>query len=92
MAKDAAQVLGAGGARVIGETLGKKAAKDIDNFTSAQKLSSSELLEAGEQFLGKNYKELDSGVFRSADDLRGFRIDNSSVLGKHGEMGPPRTF
>ena len=71
---------------VIAETLAGKG-----NFTSATKLSSGELLQAGEKFLGPGYKEigkLGSGVFRSADGTRQFRIDGNSLLGKHAPFEP----
>jgi len=67
--------------KVIAETIGGKG-----NITSSTKLSADELLQAGEQFLGPGYREIGksgSGVFRSADDLRQFRIDDNSLLGKH---------
>ncbi len=66
---------------VIAETLAGKG-----NITSSVKLSADELLNAGEQFLGNGYREIGksgSGVFRSADDLRQFRIDDNSLLGNH---------
>jgi len=53
---------------------------------SQYKVSASEALESGMKFLGANYKELGksgSGVFRSTDQLRGFRIDNNSLQGLH---------
>lgn len=66
---------------VIAETLAGKG-----NITSATKLSSDDLLKAGEKFLGSGYKEIGkpgSGVFRSADGTRQFRIDNGSLTGGH---------
>ena len=66
---------------VIAETLVGKG-----NLTSATKLSSNELLQAGEKFLGPRYKEIGkpgSGVFRSADGTRQFRIDGNSLSGNH---------
>jgi hypothetical protein len=52
-------ILGGGAAaRVIGKTLSKQGAKDLINFTSDEVLSSSDLLDAGETFLGKGYKEV----------------------------------
>jgi hypothetical protein len=68
--------------RVIAETTAGKG-----NITSTFTLSSSDALEAGQQFLGEGYTELGqpgSGVFRSADELRQFRIDPGSLLGEHG--------
>ena len=66
---------------VIAETLASKG-----NLTSTTKLSSDELLQAGEKFLGSGYKEIGkpgSGVFRSADGTRQFRIDGNSLSGNH---------
>lgn len=59
------------------------------NFRSIFTLRSEEALQAGEDFLGPGYQELGkvgSGVFRSADKLRQFRIDSRSLQGLH----PPR--
>jgi hypothetical protein len=66
---------------VIAETFASKG-----NITSTIKLSADDLLEAGQKFLGSGYKEIGkpgSGVFRSADGTRQFRIDNSSISGNH---------
>jgi RHS repeat-associated protein len=66
---------------VIAETLAGKG-----NLTSSTKLSSTELLQAGEKFLGPGYREIGkpgSGVFRSADGTRQFRIDGNSLSGNH---------
>ncbi|WP_059062468.1 hypothetical protein [Candidatus Protochlamydia naegleriophila] len=55
-------------------------------MSSKYRVSSDEALRAGKKFLGTDYKQLgksNSGVFRSADGLRGFRIDNNSLLGLH---------
>ncbi len=62
---------------IIDETL-----SGSGNMRSASKLSSTEALTTGEEFLGPNYVQIgkpDSGVFRSADGLRQFRIDNNSI-------------
>jgi hypothetical protein len=43
-------------------------------------------LDTGTKFLGDNYKEIGkpgSGVFRSADGTKQFRIDNNSIQGNH---------
>lgn len=66
---------------VIAETLVGKG-----NITSPTKLSADELLQAGIQFLGPGYKEIGkpgSGVFRSVDNTRQFRIDRGSLTGSH---------
>lgn len=71
---------------VIAETLVGKG-----NITSATKLSADELLEAGIQFLGPGYKEIGkpgSGVFRSLDNTRQFRIDRGSLTGSHAPSVP----
>lgn len=72
--------------RIIEETL--SGAGDI---TSQHTLTSDELLQAGEEFLGPGYKELGkpgSGVFRSADETRQLRIDNGSITGSHDPYVP----
>ena len=54
-------------------------------------LSASEALESGMKFIGPNYKQIgktNSGVFRSADGLRGFRIDTNSIKGLHNPNVP----
>jgi hypothetical protein len=56
------------------------------NVTSAYRLREEEVMEAGARFLGLGYRELGSpgsGVFRSADGLRQFRIDHNSLVGAH---------
>lgn len=56
------------------------------NFTSANKLSQTDALDAGIRFLGPGYRKIGkpgSGVFRSADGLRQFRIDDGSLAGTH---------
>lgn len=56
------------------------------NITSAHTLTAAEALTAGEKFLGPGYTEIGkpgSGVFRSADGLRQFRIDSNSIAGNH---------
>ncbi|WP_234637086.1 RHS repeat-associated core domain-containing protein [Delftia tsuruhatensis] len=66
---------------VIAETLGGRG-----NITSGFTLSADELLSAGQRFFGKNYVEIGkpgSGVFRSIDGTRQFRIDGNSLLGNH---------
>ncbi|MDF7675803.1 VENN motif pre-toxin domain-containing protein, partial [Neisseriaceae bacterium ESL0693] len=71
---------------VIKESLsGKK------NFTSQSILTEDEALTAGEKFLGTNYKEIGkpgSGVYRSADGTREFRIDRGSLSGSHSPHVP----
>lgn len=71
---------------VISETLAGKG-----NFTSKLTLNSDEALNAGLKYLGKDYMEIGkpgSGVFRSSDGLRQFRIDNNSLLGGHQPFEP----
>jgi hypothetical protein len=56
------------------------------NLTSRHTLSADEALEAGQRWLGRGYREIgepNSGVFRSADGARQFRIDNGSIQGAH---------
>ena len=56
------------------------------NLTSKYSLTADEALTAGERWVGSGYTELGkpgSGVFRSADGTRQFRIDNGSITGAH---------
>ena len=67
---------------VIAETL----LANKRNITSQHTLNSDEALDAGLQFLGDGYKEIGkqgSGVFRSKDGMRQFRIDKNSLEGNH---------
>jgi hypothetical protein len=73
------------------ETVIQQTLKGSGDISSKVRLSADEALDAGMRFLGKNYKELGksgSGVFRSADNLRQFRIDQNSLIGKHNPMSP----
>ncbi|MFC3188226.1 hypothetical protein ACFOD0_15260, partial [Shewanella intestini] len=72
---------------VIRETL----TANKKNITSQHTLTADEALEAGQQFLGKNYTEIGkpgSGVFRSADGTKQFRMDNGSLSGSHAPNKP----
>lgn len=88
-----AELLGAAGrvghdaqsAERIGKVL-QETVQGAGNLTSAHRLSEAEALDAGVTFLGTGYRELGklgSGVFRSADGLRQFRIDSGSLAGAH---------
>ena len=71
---------------VVSETLNGKG-----NLTSQHTLSADQLLDAGAAFLGQGYAEIGkpgSGVFRSADGTRQFRIDNNSIQGNHAPNVP----
>ncbi|MEP4076451.1 RHS repeat domain-containing protein [Haloferula sp.] len=72
---------------VISETLnGNK-----KNITSQHTLTADEALTAGEKFVGPGYKEIGkpgSGVFRSADGTKQFRMDNNSLQGNHAPNVP----
>ncbi len=71
---------------VIRETLSGKG-----NLTSKHTLNSDEALDAGLKHLGTGYKEIGkpgSGVFRSADGTKQFRIDNNSLSGNHAPNVP----
>jgi hypothetical protein len=61
------------------------------NITSKYLLHADDVLNAGSKFLGNEYKILGKptrGVFRSADNLRQFRIDPSSLIGRHEPFVP----
>jgi hypothetical protein len=71
---------------VIAETRAGKG-----NLTSSYSLSAADALEAGQKWVGPGYQEIGkpgSGVFRSADGLRQFRIDPSSITGQHSPNVP----
>ena len=71
---------------VIQETLSKKG-----NISSKHTLNSDQALDAGLKHLGPGYKEIGkpgSGVFRSADGTKQFRIDNNSLSGNHAPNVP----
>jgi hypothetical protein len=72
---------------VIEETL----QTNEDSFTSKHILNQDEAMEVGIRWLGKGYKEIGkpgSGVYRSADGLRQFRIDKNSLTGNHAPYEP----
>jgi len=74
------------GDSVIAETLAGKG-----NITSKFTLSADEALSAGEDFVGSGYSEIGkpgSGVFRSSDGLRQFRMDANSLNGAHAPNVP----
>ncbi|HYX32837.1 MAG TPA: hypothetical protein VE954_06965 [Oligoflexus sp.] len=77
---------GSTGDRVIAETLAS-----AGNITSKLTLTSTEALDTGIKWVGDGYKQIglpDSGVFRSADSLRQFRIDKGSIAGGHDPFVP----
>lgn len=68
-----------------------ESAKGTGNFGSVNKLTPDEALTAGERWVGPGYKEMGgsgTGVFRSADGTKQFRIDEASITGAHGDIGP----
>lgn len=68
---------------VINETTSHTGRRD---FTSVHSLNPDEALEGGQKWVGEGYREIGqpgSGVFRSADGLRQFRMDNGSITGAH---------
>lgn len=72
---------------VINETL----SANKRNITSQHTLTADEALQAGQQFLGGYYTEIGkpgSGVFRSADGARQFRMDSGSLSGSHAPNKP----
>ena len=69
----------------------------VGDITSKLNPSAEEALDIGQKFLGKGYSEmgkagedgiLRTGVFRSKDQLRQFRMDNNSLLGLHAPDAP----
>ena len=55
----------------------------VGNITSKFRLKSSESLDAGMKWIGGRFAEIGAGVFRSADGMRQFRIDQNSLMGRH---------
>lgn len=61
------------------------------HFSSKHEVSADEALDLGKKHLGDGYKEIgkkNSGVFRSKDNTKQFRIDNASLDGNHNPMKP----
>ena len=65
--------------------------KGLGNIGSHGPMSADDALGNGQNWLGKGYKEVGpsgSGVFRSADGSRQFRMAPSDLAGSHGDLGP----
>jgi len=68
----------------------QESADGVGNFGSAHKLNADEALDAGEQWVGEGYNEMGpsgSGVFRSADGTKQFRMTDADLDGAHGDIG-----
>jgi RHS repeat-associated protein len=61
--------------------------KGLGNIGSHGVVDAGTALSAGSKWLGAGYKEIASGVFRSADGLRQFRMTNADLLPTHGNIG-----
>ncbi len=85
----AADALGAGtevATNTVDDVIAETTNATTRDLTSAHTLTADEALEAGQQWVGDGYTELGkpgSGVFRSADGTRQFRIDDGSLTGAH---------
>jgi filamentous hemagglutinin len=54
-------------------------------------MNAGDALRQGLNWIGPGYREVGprgSGVFRSADNMRQFRITNADITGSHGSLGP----
>ena len=63
----------------------------LGNIGSHGPMSVNDALRHGLNWVGKGYKEMGpkgSGVFRSADGRRQFRMTDADLAGSHGNMGP----
>jgi hypothetical protein len=83
-ADTAALMLGASGqvSGVIKSTGGvSTVGKGLVNVTGKAR-TPEQILNLAEKFLGKGYKEIDTGVFRSLNELKQFRMTASDLLGK----------
>jgi hypothetical protein len=75
----------------VNEVINETVNSTKKNISSQYVLSADEVLAAGEKFVGKGYREIgqpNSGVFRSADGQRQFRMDNNSLEGNHAPNVP----
>jgi tetratricopeptide (TPR) repeat protein len=80
-----------GSSKKVIDSLIKETLESKGYFTSKYGLTYNEALDAGLKFLGKEYNEIGkpgTGLFRSSDGLRQFRIDNTSIVGKHSPNVP----
>lgn len=82
-----------GGQRVSGPItqLPKPEVRGLGNIGSHGPMSADDALRHAQTWLGKGYKEVGpkgSGVFRSADGTRQFRMTKADLAGSHGDMGP----
>ncbi len=71
----------------VGDDVIRETLSGSGDIRRVHRLSSTDALTTGEQFLGPGYKQLgkpNSGVFRSADGLRQFKIDGGSLIHPQG--------
>ncbi len=88
-AKDASHLADARKGRV--DAVLVESATGAGNFGSAHRLTPEEALTAGEKWVGPEYREMGgsgTGVFRNAEGTTQFRIDEGSITGAHGDVGP----
>ena len=77
---------GARSSNVVDDVMAETLGATQKNITSSYTLTADEALTAGERWVGQGYAELGkpgSGVFRSMDGTRQFRMDASSLMGSH---------
>ena len=79
----------------VGKTVGKiaektcdvksasKAASNLPKLVNGMKVTERQALDMADDFLGKGYKEIAPGVFRSKDGLRQVRMTEADILGSH---------
>jgi hypothetical protein len=75
----------------VDDVIAETASATKKNITSAHTLTPAEALEAGQRWVGEGYSEIGkpgSGVFRSADGTKQFRMDEGSLLGNHAPNVP----
>jgi hypothetical protein len=68
-------------------TLANNLIKGLGNIGSHGVVDAGTALSSGQKWLGAGYKEIASGVFRSVDGLRQFRMTNADLLATHGNIG-----
>jgi RHS repeat-associated protein len=59
----------------------------LGNIGSHGAIDASNVLSSAQKWLGVGYKEIAPGVFRSADELRQFRMTDADLLPTHGNIG-----
>ncbi|MCL2578165.1 MAG: PKD domain-containing protein [Defluviitaleaceae bacterium] len=60
-----------------------RTARGVGTLADGTRMTTNQALDAASDFLGRGYREIAPGVFRSSDGLRQVRMTNADVLGRH---------